>query len=140
LQQLATWDGQQVDTAIFLYKERVKTLRELVQELVILHNGPQKFQSGDIKKWVSQDRVDQIYAIINIFEEQTLFTHNVLAAVVKKLAKQLGVKLINLAQPIRIALIGKASGPGVFELLAIVGKIEVIRRLQVLLDNAQQIE
>jgi len=139
LEQLSTWNKLQVDTAIFLYKERVKTLRELVQELVILHNGPQEFQSRDIKKWVNQDTADQVCAIVNAFEEQTLFTHNVLTTLLKKLAKQLGVKLVSLAQPIRIALIGKASGPGVFGLLAIVGKTEVTRRLQVLLDNIQQI-
>ena len=140
LQKLATWNELQVDTAISLYKERVKTLQELTQELIILHNGPQEFQSRDIEKWVNQDTADQIGAIINVLKEQTLFTHDVLATVLKKLAKQLGVKLISLAQPVRIALIGKASGPGVFGLLAIVGKTEVTRRLQALLDNVRQIQ
>ena len=140
LPQLAPWDELQIDTAINLYKERVKTLRELMQELLLLHNGPQEFQLSDIKKWMKQNTVDQIRAIITIFEKQTLFTSEVVATVIKKFAKQVGIKLINLAQPIRIALIGKDSGPGVFDLLAIIGKIETIRRLQILLDNAQQIQ
>ncbi len=140
LPQLAPWDELQIDTAINLYKERVKTLRELIQELLLLRNGPQEFQLSDMKKWMKQDTVDQIHAIITILEKQTLFTPKIVATVIKKFAKEVGTKLINLAQPIRIALIGKDSGPGVFGLLAIIGKIESIRRLQILLDNAQQIQ
>ena len=50
-------------------------------------------------------------------EKQDLFTHDNCAAVAKELAATLGIKLVTLLQPIRLALIGKASGPGVFDLL-----------------------
>lgn len=46
------------------------------------------------------------------------------------MAKQLNVKLVMLAQPIRIALLGTSSGPGVFDLVATLGKQETIDRLK----------
>ncbi|MGB8367326.1 MAG: glutamate--tRNA ligase [Candidatus Babeliales bacterium] len=140
LLELAPWSDLQVDEAINLYKERVKTLYELVEELLLLHTGPQKFQLNELKKWINQDTVDQIKAIIVTLEKQTVFTSVTIISAMKELTKKIDVKLIKLTQPIRIALIGKISGPGVFGLLGVVGKIEAIRRLQVLLDNVQQIQ
>lgn len=140
LQKLAPWSELQIDTAINLYKERVKTLQELVQELLLLHTGPQKLQLHELKKWITQDTVDQVRSIIAVFEKQTTFTSGEVAQAIKELAKKIDVKLIQLTQPIRIALIGKVSGPGVFGLLTVVGKMEAIKRLQVLLNHAQQIQ
>ncbi len=53
----------------------------------------------------------------------------------QELCKELGVKLVQLAQPLRIALIGKSSGPGAFDLAALVGKQGTIERLRVLLKT-----
>ena len=52
-----------------------------------------------------------------------------MASVIKTLAKDLGIKLVDLAQPIRISLIGTSASPGVFELLELLGKTESINRL-----------
>ena len=47
----------------------------------------------------------------------------------KALAKQHDLKLVALAQPLRLALIGKTAGPGVFDMAALVGQQETIQRL-----------
>ena len=43
-------------------------------------------------------------------------------------------KLVNLAQPLRLALTGKIQSPGVFELIAILGKEKSLARIQRLVD------
>ena len=47
--------------------------------------------------------------------------------------KTLGIKLGAVAQPIRIAMVGKSASPGVFDLVAFLGKQESIRRIENLL-------
>jgi glutamyl-tRNA synthetase len=41
-----------------------------------------------------------------------------------------GLKLGQIAQPVRVALTGKTASPGIFEVSAILGKDKVISRLQ----------
>ncbi len=130
--QLSAWDQRKIEQGIELFKERVKTLKQLVSDLTVLHNGPQVFATEDVKKWISSDTPNYIRAIIETLEAQQSFEHDDLIVRFKELAKQLEVKLVTIAQPIRIALIGKASGPGVFGLLEMVGKTESISRIRIL--------
>jgi len=93
----------------------------------------------DVKKWISYDTPKYIRAIIETLESQQSFKHDDLIVQFKELAKQLEVKLVIIAQPIRIALIGKASGPGVFGLLEMVGKTESISRIRILSENIRML-
>ena len=40
-----------------------------------------------------------------------------------------GIKLGNLAQPVRVAVTGKTESPGIFEVLEIIGKEKTLKRL-----------
>jgi glutamyl-tRNA synthetase len=130
-----TWHVDTVKRVIALYKERVKTLKMLVHEALLVHNGTSERDVADMEKWITADSPLHLDAIIEMLEKQEVFTHDSCAAGAKELAATLGIKLVTLLQPIRLALIGKASGPGVFDLLAILGKTETVDRLKALRAN-----
>jgi len=44
--------------------------------------------------------------------------------------KKYDIKLGNVAQPVRVAVTGKAESPGIFEVLEILGKGKVLKRLE----------
>jgi glutamyl-tRNA synthetase len=52
-----------------------------------------------------------------------------LEAAVRETAEALGVKLGDLAQPLRAALTGRATSPGIFEVMEILGRDESLGRL-----------
>ena len=118
-----------------MYKERVKTLKMLVDELLLVHDGPQEHDAQDIQKWITTETAQHLDAAIEAFEKCEIFTHDNCAAIAKELAAMLGIKLVNLLQPIRLALIGKASGPGVFDLMTVIGKEKTLARLKGLRVN-----
>jgi glutamyl-tRNA synthetase len=130
-----SWDVDTVKQVVALYKERVKTLRMLVNEMVLVHNGPQERDAQDTEKWITSDTAQHLDAAIEAFEKCDTFSHDICAAVGKELAATLGIKLVNVLQPIRLALIGKASGPGVFDLMTVIGKDKTIARLKALRAN-----
>ena len=132
-EQCVTRTAEEVKQVIALYKERVKTLKQMVQEIGIVCNGAREVDQLDMQKWIVADSRQHLDAVISILEKQAEFTHDSCAASIKELATQLGVKLVNILQPIRLALLGKASGPGVFDLLAVIGKEESIERLRLFL-------
>ena len=129
---LVAWNNETVKRVVGLYKERVKTLKNLVEELVLVHNGPTVYDAEDMKKWITPDTKQHINALIEVLGNHGAFTHDDLAQAVKELAAQLGIKLVVLLQPVRLALIGKASGPGVFDLLSVIDKEKSIARLRAL--------
>jgi glutamyl-tRNA synthetase len=48
---------------------------------------------------------------------------------VRALAERSGVKLGAVAQPLRAALTGRTTSPGIFDVLAVLGKAESLARL-----------
>lgn len=125
-----TWDDVRILKAIDLYKERVKTLKELAGELLILY-GPQViYVEEDMKQWITPNTAQVLEALVETLESVTDFKADNLSGAIKELAKKLNLKLVNLAQPIRLALVGKSASPGVFELLELLTKEESIKRLK----------
>ena len=45
---------------IDLYKERVKTLKELAHQLLVLHNGPRDFDDKAMKKWIKPETKEHL--------------------------------------------------------------------------------
>jgi glutamyl-tRNA synthetase len=55
--------------------------------------------------------------------------HDAIEAAVREVADQAGVKLGKLAQPLRAALTGRATSPGIFDVLALLGQGESLDRI-----------
>jgi glutamyl-tRNA synthetase len=127
-----SWDIDTVKHLIVLYQERVKTLKTLVEEIIVVHDGAAQYDELDMKKWIIAETSQHLDAIINLLVRQDSFTHDECAQAIKELSTMLDIKLVQLLQPVRLALIGKASGPGVFDLLTIIGREKSIARLRAL--------
>lgn len=132
------WSDVQLLALIGLYKQRIHTIKELAQELLALYQGPVAYAAEDVAKWIKPDTADTLQHIITLFEHTHEWSHEHLAAVVKKYAQEQGLKLVDLAQPLRIALVGKGAGPGVFELLDILSKDVAIVRIKTFLGQTSK--
>lgn len=125
------WTDAQIAQAIEIYKERVKTVGHLVQVLVELYNGPSEYAKEDIGKWMTTAACGLLDRLIVVLEEQNFEKEN-LKEIIKAFCKEHEIKLVIIAQPIRIALTGGTMSPGVFDLLVLLGKQESITRLKAL--------
>lgn len=137
VKELISIDKDMLHALIDLYKKRVSTLRELANELVIVTCAPSEFVQEDIQKWTTADTVNHLQKLKQSIEGLSEYTVDSLKATVKNITKELGLKMVHIAQPIRLALIGKASGPGVFELAEILGSHEVTERIAALIKKLQ---
>jgi glutamyl-tRNA synthetase len=57
------------------------------------------------------------------------WTHDSTEAAVRRVADRAGVKLGKLAQPLRAALTGRTTSPGIFDVLVLLGKGETLARI-----------
>ncbi|MBX8828281.1 glutamate--tRNA ligase, partial [Ochrobactrum sp. SFR4] len=62
--------------------------------------------------------------------EAAEWTAEALDAVVRAHAESTGLKLGKIAQPLRAALTGRATSPGVFDVLVVLGREEALGRIQ----------
>lgn len=129
-QELSTWSQAQFLALVALYKERVKTLRELADEMRVIYHGPRAGLYEDADQWVVAATADLLLDVMKTLEAVDDFTVETIAEALKKYAKEQGVKLVAIAQPIRLALLGKTTSPGIFELLAFLGKQESLERIR----------
>lgn len=130
--ELTGWDTTKIYAAIQLYLDRVHTLKELGQAIIVLHQEPTKYDTDSLEKWVNAETITYLEQIIVLLESNRDWSKELITEELKLFAKKTGHKLVTLMQPMRIALIGSDAGPGVFDLLSVLGKDESIKRMQLL--------
>lgn len=142
LEKIRDWEIQKINKAIDLYKERVKTLVELIDEIEGLYIGPYnilaQFKNGELQEFEflkSSGIKEHIIAVKELLHNYESLDVQILSNDIKSLCKKLNIELPAIAKPIRVALVGKTNSPGIFELLALLGKDESIKRLDYLIES-----
>ena len=122
------WDHRQRLAALTLYKDRSATLVELVAGVMQLYNPPVAYDQESMAQWVTENSL-KLVAELSKKIAQTVFDKEHLQICVKEFAKEHDIKFPVIAQPLRIALIGSCHGPGIYEVLEILGQHESLTRL-----------
>jgi glutamyl-tRNA synthetase len=123
---------------INIYKQRAKTVLELVGEIKELYKAPTAYAAQDKAQWVTSSTVQDLTEVLAVLKGIEPFVDDAISAQVKAWAKTKNIKMVAIAQPLRIALIGKSSGPGVFELMTALGKHESLVRVQTFMNCIAQ--
>jgi glutamyl-tRNA synthetase len=129
-QRLSTWSNDKILYSIELYKDRVKTLTELMSAIESLHAGPSLFQAAEIEPWLNERTRSVLKKCQDLLVMQEDFSPDALSILIKTMCDQLHIPLPQVAKPLRIALTGKSSSPGIFEILALLGKTVSSTRLR----------
>jgi glutamyl-tRNA synthetase len=117
-------------SAIETVKTRSKTLVEmaemiefyLVEEVSYDLNGAKKFLVSEIKPLLQK--------IVEDLKEFPLEEEKKLEEYFRELSEKSGIKLKNIAQAVRIALTGKTVSPSLFEIMKVLGKERIEKRLK----------
>ena len=128
--QIIKKDEQELLKWIALYKERAHTVAQLADMIIAAHAAPATYDTEACAKWTDAQTANDVQELIKRFETVTTLGVAEVKAIVEQYAKDAGKKLGNIAQLIRIALVGSSSSPSVFELVTLLGKSESIARLK----------
>jgi len=129
----AQWSEAQLMALIDQYKQRATTLVELHNDIKAFAQEPKNLDITQIAKW----RTDATKDLVSTFADRMMvaspLNHETLLSAAQRVCDDLGIKLVNLAQPLRLALTGGITSPGVFDLIAILGKERSSQRIQELI-------
>jgi glutamyl-tRNA synthetase len=110
-------------------KERAKTLVELIDSAKFLYASRPLALDDRAAALLGTDARTLMGKLAVRLAAIEPWTAAATEAAVRTFAEAEGVKLGAVAQPLRAALTGRATSPGIFEVLAVLGKTESLARL-----------
>jgi glutamyl-tRNA synthetase len=111
-------------------KERAKTLVELLDNAAFLFAKRPLELDEQAAKLLDPQARDMIAQLLPRLEVIEPWMQKELEASVRSFAEETGRKLGNVAQPLRAALTGKSTSPGIFDVLDVLGREESLARLR----------
>lgn len=117
-------------------RERGKTLDELAEISAFYFRDEVDFDPQATKKWLNDAGKENLRRVKAELEKIGDFSEEGIAEVFKRLISETGLNMLKLAQPCRVALTGTTVSPGIYEVMAILGKDNVLRRLERALEQS----
>ncbi len=110
-------------------KARAKTLVELSENAQFLFSdGPRAAEAAALSVLTAEARARLSRLVLVL--EACAWTLAGLEETVRRFAEREGIKLGDIAQPLRVALTGRTTSPPVFEVLAVLGRDEALARIR----------
>lgn len=120
---------KKVSRAIEALKMRSRTLKEMAEGALFYFAEQITYDEQGDKKFLKPNILEPLIEIKARLEKAEDFSLTDLEAVFKDFLEEKGIKLGKIAQPLRVALTGKTVSPGIFEVMEVLEKGEVIERL-----------
>jgi len=120
-----------------LCKERANTLIELKTSIENILLVPTSYDKKGVKKFIKENTIDMLNSYIQILKDnqQNLHLPTDIEGVTKPFIQENELKFPQLFQPIRISLTGGTQAPSVYDIIAILGIEETIKRLEVAISQ-----
>ncbi len=115
--------------AVNLLRGRSKRLTDLLASVIYFLVDPEKYEEGAERKFFTPDAAERMHSLGEVLDRTDDFTKNALEELFRKQAQRMDVPIGTLIHPTRLAVSGVSFGPGLFELLEVLGRNRVVRRI-----------
>ena len=115
---------------VVLVKERAKTLVDMVDWVRPYFGQTVTFDDEAAKKFLTPAIAPVLSKLLARFEAFQTFSKGEWEESFQQLVEEEGMKMGQLAQPVRVALTGRTASPGLFEVMDVLGRERTLLRLQ----------
>jgi glutamyl-tRNA synthetase len=122
-------DRDKVIKAVRTLKARAKTLLEMAQGALFYFKGISFDEEAD-QRFLRPELLEWFEDLLSDLKGVEDFTQEELEKLFSAFLARHNVKLGAIAQPLRVALTGKTVSPGIFEVMEVLGKETVIKRVE----------
>ena len=122
--------GHFAESIIQTLQPRAKTLRDMAQQALFYLQDSIEYEEKAAAKFLKPNALEPLQCLAAELEGLEVFTESALEQAFAAVMDQTGLKLGKIAQPVRVALTGRTYSPGIFEIVAIIGKEKVLQRLR----------
>jgi glutamyl-tRNA synthetase len=110
--------------------ERVSFVKEILVNGNYFFEDPAEYDETTVKKRWKEDSAEHLKKLVEEFSNLNSPTRENYEEALRRTSEELNVGTGKLIHPVRLAVSGVGGGPGVFEILDIIGKERTISRLE----------
>ncbi len=133
-------DKEYLLQVIELLKSRLKTPGEFFSRGFYFFKAPEKYDSKGIKKYFKdQNTKERLQKLIDKWQELKEFTAEGTENVLRELCAAEEISAAKLIHPVRLIVTGATVSPSLFEVLQLIGKHEIIKRIEHFIENYENL-
>ncbi|HBO97066.1 MAG TPA: glutamate--tRNA ligase [Candidatus Omnitrophica bacterium] len=126
----ADFDRERLEKIVELFKVRMSTLTDFLEWADFVFVDQLTVGDEIRQQHLSRDRSKEFRILSERVSRLDTFDTASLEKTFRDLVAELGIQASELVHPVRVALTGKAIGPGLFDTMAILGKEKTVQRLR----------
>lgn len=123
-------DSDKMDKLLNITKERPKTLIDLANEINSINDAPKEYDAKAIKKAFKADGLEIILSFVELLKSLNPKGKDEFHKAMEQFVQSTDIGFGKLGQPLRVALFGAMRGPGLDEVMDIIGIEEVESRVE----------
>ena len=131
----APYDDDHLQMIIDSMKERVSFVSEFITNCRYFYELPKEYEQKSIEKNWKEETPAQLKMLVESFSRLNNPVKEDYEKIVTDTAESLNIGKGKLIHPLRLAVSGQSTGPGMYDLLAILRKDEVIRRINIAIEK-----
>ena len=137
-EEISTVSIEWIARLVVLVKERTKTLLEMVHWVKPYFGEMVEFDQEAAKKFLIPAQVPILTKLVARLDSFPTFSKQEWEDAFKTLVAEEGIKMGQLAQPVRVALTGRTASPGLFEVMEVLGRNRTLLRLRRGIEQASR--
>lgn len=123
------FDRQWLENVVHLFKPRMSTLVDFLDWAAFALKDDFTLDAEAKAQHLSQDKSKEFKLLAERLSSVSDFNIKTTEEAFRRLVEELGIKAGDLVHPVRVALTGKAVGPGLFDTMVVLGKEKTVTRL-----------
>jgi len=116
-------------------KERVSFVKEFFEKGFYFFEEPENYEESAIKKRWKQESPSLLLKFAGKIEQIETPVKNEYEKALKETAEEMKTGAGNIIHPLRLAVSGVSGGPGVYDILDIIGKEQTIKRINKIINT-----
>lgn len=123
------YDMVELEKLVGLVKERVSFVKDIWNETDFFFIAPTEYNSEAVRKRWKPDTGGQLVELKEILEEAPDFVPDILEPLVKGWIEKKNYNPGTVINALRIVIVGASRGPGIFDIIAWIGREETLNRI-----------
>jgi glutamyl-tRNA synthetase len=135
------FDYDYIKKIVSIVREREKTLVDIADAMSHYFTEVNEYEEKGVKKYFTKEKVAEILKkAAETLKEVEPFDKFTTEKVYRKLVEELQISSGELFHPTRLAISGRTFGPGLFDIMELLGKERTIQRIEKALDFIEKMK